>query len=189
MHQLQLAPTMPHRKCARVVSEVLGKYHPHGNMAGYDALVRMVQNFSTLYPLVDGHGNFGSIDNDPAAAMRYTECRLTHLATQTLLQELADNTVYFIANFDGNKTRYQFQKVQIRIRIVEGFFLALQQIDQVIFLIRTMPNTASCREALMIDQTYSNNSDIKLGAAVGIVQRTCGCSIAIAARTIDTIES
>jgi DNA gyrase subunit A len=120
MHQLQLAPTMPHRKCARVVGEVLGKYHPHGNMAVYDALVRMAQNFSTSYPLVDGHGNFGSIDNDPAAAMRYTECRLTHLATQTLLQEMAGDTVYFIANFDGNEIEPNVLPSKLPLLLLNG---------------------------------------------------------------------
>lgn len=103
MHQLNLSPTMPHRKCARVVGEVLGKYHPHGDMAVYDALVRMAQDFTTNHRLIDGHGNFGSVDADPAAAMRYTECRLTALATNTLMSDLSENTVDLIANFDGNE--------------------------------------------------------------------------------------
>jgi len=103
MHQLNLIPTMSHRKCARVVGEVLGKYHPHGDMAVYDALVRMAQDFSTNCRLIDGHGNFGSIDADPAAAMRYTECRLTPLAMQSLLRDISDNTVDFLPNFDGNE--------------------------------------------------------------------------------------
>ncbi|KAL3926184.1 MAG: hypothetical protein SGBAC_013574, partial [Bacillariaceae sp.] len=101
MHQLNLAPNQPHRKCARVVGEVLGKYHPHGDMAVYDALVRMAQDFSTYYRLIDGHGNFGSVDADPAAAMRYTECRLTRLATDSLMMDLSENTVDLIDNFDG----------------------------------------------------------------------------------------
>lgn len=103
MQQLKLSPTGSHRKCARVVGEVLGKYHPHGDMSVYDALVRMAQDFSTSYRLIDGHGNFGSVDNDPAAAMRYTECRLTSLATESLLEELELDTVDFAANFDGNE--------------------------------------------------------------------------------------
>ena len=103
MEQLKLNPTTSHRKCARVVGEVLGKYHPHGDMSVYDALVRMAQDFSTSYRLVDGHGNFGSVDNDPAAAMRYTECRLTSMATDTLLSELHLDTVDFVGNFDGNE--------------------------------------------------------------------------------------
>jgi DNA gyrase subunit A len=120
MHQLQLLPTLPHRKCARIVGEVLGKYHPHGDMAVYDALVRMAQDFSTLYPLVDGHGNFGSIDNDPAAAMRYTECRLTSLATQTLLQELADDTVDFTPNFDGNEIEPNVLPSKLPLLLLNG---------------------------------------------------------------------
>ena len=103
MQQLKLNPTTSHRKCARVVGEVLGKYHPHGDMSVYDALVRMAQDFSTSYRLVDGHGNFGSVDADPAAAMRYTECRLTSMAMETLMEELDLDTVDFAANFDGNE--------------------------------------------------------------------------------------
>ena len=103
MDQLKLAPTTPHRKCARVVGEVLGKLHPHGDMAVYDALVRLAQDFSTNYPLIDGHGNFGSIDADPAAAMRYTEARLTLLSQAALLEDLPEDTVDFIPNFDGNE--------------------------------------------------------------------------------------
>lgn len=103
MHQLNLAPSGPHRKCARVVGEVLGKYHPHGDMAVYDALVRMAQDFTTNYRLIDGHGNFGSVDADPAAAMRYTECRLTKLALDSLMTDLSENTVDLVDNFDGNE--------------------------------------------------------------------------------------
>ena len=84
MHDLGLQPNRPYRKCAYIVGEVMGKYHPHGDSAIYDTLVRMAQEFSLRYPLVDGQGNFGSIDDDPAAAMRYTEARLTRLATEML---------------------------------------------------------------------------------------------------------
>src|SRR5690554_6452205 len=80
MNELGLTADKPHRKCARIVGDVLGKYHPHGDTAVYDALVRMSQDFSTRYPLVDGHGNFGSVDGDGAAAMRYTEARMTKIA-------------------------------------------------------------------------------------------------------------
>jgi DNA gyrase subunit A len=99
MSELGLGPTRPYKKSATVVGEVLGKYHPHGDMAVYDALVRMVQDFSLRYPLVDGQGNFGSIDGDNAAAYRYTEVRLTRLATE-LLSDIDKNTVDFAANFD-----------------------------------------------------------------------------------------
>lgn len=103
MHELGLAPDRPFRKCARVVGEVLGKYHPHGDNAVYDALVRMAQPFSMRLPLINGHGNFGSVDNDPPAAMRYTECRLQALTTDALLQDIESETVDFIDNFDGSQ--------------------------------------------------------------------------------------
>jgi DNA gyrase subunit A len=103
MHELGLAPDRPFRKCARVVGEVLGKYHPHGDTAVYDALVRMAQDFSMRSPLIDGHGNFGSVDNDPPAAMRYTECRLRALTRDGMLQDIESETVDFGDNFDGSQ--------------------------------------------------------------------------------------
>lgn len=103
MYELGLTPDRPFRKCARVVGEVLGKYHPHGDTAVYDALVRMAQDFSMRNPLINGHGNFGSIDNDPPAAMRYTECRLQALATDSLLRDIEAETVDFADNFDGSE--------------------------------------------------------------------------------------
>jgi len=103
MHELGLTPDRPFRKCARVVGEVLGKYHPHGDTAVYDALVRMAQDFSMRLPLINGHGNFGSVDNDPPAAMRYTECRLQSVATDALLRDIEAETVDFIDNFDGSQ--------------------------------------------------------------------------------------
>ena len=101
MHGLGLLPGRPYRKSARLVGEVLGKYHPHGDVAVYDALVRMAQNFSLRHPLVDGQGNFGSIDGDPPAAMRYTEVRLAPIS-QELLEDLDKDTVDFIPNFDNS---------------------------------------------------------------------------------------
>ncbi len=103
MYELGLTSDRPYRKCARVVGEVLGKYHPHGDTAVYDALVRMAQDFSMQMPLIDGHGNFGSIDNDPPAAMRYTESRLQSLTTESLLEDIESETVEFIDNFDGSQ--------------------------------------------------------------------------------------
>ena len=100
MSELGLEPNKKHVKCARVVGEVMGKYHPHGNLAIYDALVRMAQDFSMRVPLVDGQGNFGSVDGDPPAADRYTECRLARVAT-TLLDDLDKDTVEFVDNYDG----------------------------------------------------------------------------------------
>ncbi|QLE55306.1 DNA topoisomerase (ATP-hydrolyzing) subunit A [Nostoc sp. TCL26-01] len=103
MHELGLTHDRPFRKCARVVGEVLGKYHPHGDTAVYDALVRMAQDFSMRSPLINGHGNFGSVDNDPPAAMRYTECRLQALTSAALLQDIESETVDFADNFDGSQ--------------------------------------------------------------------------------------
>jgi DNA gyrase subunit A len=103
MHELGLTADRPFRKCARVVGEVLGKYHPHGDTAVYDALVRMAQDFSMRNPLINGHGNFGSIDNDPPAAMRYTECRLQALTMDAVLRDIEAETVDFIDNFDGSQ--------------------------------------------------------------------------------------
>jgi DNA gyrase subunit A len=103
MHELGLMSDRPYRKCARVVGEVLGKYHPHGDTAVYDALVRMAQDFSMRSPLIAGHGNFGSVDNDPPAAMRYTECRLEALTSASLLQDIESETVDFANNFDGSQ--------------------------------------------------------------------------------------
>jgi len=99
MYELNLFPNRPYKKSARIVGEVLGKYHPHGDTAVYDAMVRMVQDFSLRYPLVDGQGNFGSIDGDSPAAMRYTEARLAPIAME-LLRDIEKDTVDFIPNFD-----------------------------------------------------------------------------------------
>lgn len=99
MHELGMTPDKPYRKSARLVGDVLGKYHPHGDSAVYDAMVRMAQDFSTRYQLVDGHGNFGSVDGDSAAAMRYTEARMTRLATE-ILSDINKETVDFMPNFD-----------------------------------------------------------------------------------------
>jgi DNA gyrase subunit A len=99
MNEIGLTPGRPYKKSATVVGDVLGKYHPHGDQSVYDALVRMVQDFSLRYPLVDGQGNFGSVDGDPAAAYRYTESRLTRVATE-MLNDIDKNTVDFVPNFD-----------------------------------------------------------------------------------------
>ncbi|MDD2190450.1 MAG: DNA gyrase subunit A [Eubacteriales bacterium] len=99
MSELGVTPDKPHKKSARIVGEVMGKYHPHGDSSIYDAMVRMAQDFSINYPLVDGHGNFGSVDGDGAAAMRYTEARMTPFALQ-MLRDIEKNTVDFMPNFD-----------------------------------------------------------------------------------------
>jgi DNA gyrase subunit A len=99
MHELGITPDKPHKKSARIVGEVLGKYHPHGDAAVYEAIVRLAQDFATRYPIIDGHGNFGSIDGDSAAAMRYTEIRLSKFAME-LLADIQKETVDFVSNFD-----------------------------------------------------------------------------------------
>jgi len=103
MYELGLSPDKPYKKCARIVGDCLGKYHPHGDTSVYNALVRMAQDFSMSHKLVDGHGNFGSIDGDSAAAMRYTEARLSPLSLE-LLQDIDKNTVRFSCNFDDSLT-------------------------------------------------------------------------------------
>ena len=103
MHEMGLYNDKSYRKCARIVGDTLGKYHPHGDSSVYDALVRLAQDFTINFPLVDGHGNFGSVDGDPAAAMRYTEARLSKLAAE-MLKDLDKETVDFIPNFDGNES-------------------------------------------------------------------------------------
>src|ERR1700704_5636011 len=100
MNELGLGPTRSYSKCALIVGEVMGKYHPHGDSAIYDTLVRLAQDFSMRNELVDGQGNFGSIDDDPAAAMRHTEARLSRIATE-MLRDLEPDTLDFIPNYDG----------------------------------------------------------------------------------------
>jgi DNA gyrase subunit A len=120
MHELGLTPDRPYRKCARVVGDVLGKYHPHGDQSVYDALVRLVQEFSTRYPLLGGHGNFGSVDNDPPAAMRYTETRLASIAHEALLGEIGTATVDFIGNFDNSQQEPTVLPAQVPLLLING---------------------------------------------------------------------
>ena len=103
MWQQNLTADAKHRKCAKVVGDVMGSYHPHGDAALYETLVRMAQPFSLRYPLIDGSGNFGSLDGDSAAAMRYTECRLARISDE-MLTEIDQHTVHFRPNYDGTKT-------------------------------------------------------------------------------------
>ena len=120
MHELGLTPDRPYRKCARVVGDVLGKYHPHGDQAVYDALVRMVQTFSSRYPLLAGHGNFGSVDNDPPAAMRYTETRLSAVSHEVLLEQVSEATVDFVGNFDNSQQEPTVLPAQLPILLLNG---------------------------------------------------------------------
>ena len=119
MDGLGLHHSTPHKKSARIVGEVLGKYHPHGDTSVYDAMVRMAQDFSMRYPLVDGHGNFGSVDNDPPAAMRYTEARLTQIAEQMLV-DIDKDTVNFMPNFDASLKEPSVLPARIPNLLVNG---------------------------------------------------------------------
>ncbi|HIU45565.1 MAG TPA: DNA gyrase subunit A, partial [Candidatus Enteromonas pullicola] len=102
MNEMGMYPTVPYKKCARIVGDVMGKYHPHGDAALYGTLVRLAQPFSLRYPLVDGHGNFGSIDGDEAAAMRYTEARMNKLSLE-MVRDINCDTVDFVDNYDGTE--------------------------------------------------------------------------------------
>jgi topoisomerase-4 subunit A len=119
MNEMRLAATAKHVKSARVVGDVIGKYHPHGDSSVYDAMVRVAQDFSLRYPLVDGQGNFGSRDGDGAAAMRYTECRLTPIA-ELLLSELDRGTVDFVANYDGTMREPQLMPARLPFVLLNG---------------------------------------------------------------------
>ena len=119
INELGFRPNTAHRKCARIVGEVLGKYHPHGDAPVYDALVRMAQDFSLRYPLIDGQGNFGSVDNDPPAAMRYTEARLARIAEEVLV-DIDRDTVDFTPNFDGSMQEPQVLPSRIPQLLVNG---------------------------------------------------------------------
>ncbi len=120
MHELGLTPDRPYRKCARVVGDVLGKYHPHGDQSVYDALVRQVQDFNSRYPLIAGHGNFGSIDDDPPAAMRYTETRLSVMGNEAMLGEIGEETVDFAANFDNSQQEPVVLPAQLPFLLLNG---------------------------------------------------------------------
>ncbi|MGN0192438.1 MAG: DNA gyrase subunit A [Candidatus Gastranaerophilaceae bacterium] len=119
MNELGMTPDKPFRKCARIVGEVLGKYHPHGDTAVYESLVRMAQDFSTRYLTVDGHGNFGSVDGDGAAAMRYTEARM-HKITQSMLADIDCETVDFTPNFDGSLQEPAVLPVRLPMLLLNG---------------------------------------------------------------------
>ncbi len=119
MHEGNNVWNRPYVKCARVVGDVLGKFHPHGDGAIYDALVRMAQDFSMRYPLIDGQGNFGSIDGDPPAAYRYTECRMTRLASE-ILADIEKETVDFVPNYDGSEREPVVMPARIPNLLVNG---------------------------------------------------------------------
>jgi len=119
MHEIGLSPDKSFKKCAKVVGEVLGKYHPHGDTSVYDALVRMAQSFSMRYPVINGHGNFGSIEGDNAAAMRYTECKLHHVAVP-ILQDIEQDTVDFVPNYDGSEEEPSVLPTRLPMLLLNG---------------------------------------------------------------------
>src|SRR5258705_1070916 len=119
MGEMGLSSTSSFRKCAAIVGEVMGKYHPHGDVALYDALVRLAQDFSMRYPLVDGQGNFGSVDGDGAAAMRYTEARLTAIAGE-MLADIDKETVDFVDNYDGTQKQPSVLPAKLPNLLVNG---------------------------------------------------------------------
>ena len=119
MHELGLTSGTPHKKSARIVGDVLGKYHPHGDSSVYEAMVRLSQDFSMRYPMVDGHGNFGSIDGDSAAAMRYTEVRMSKIAA-TMVEGIRKNTVDFVPNYDGSESEPSVLPSRIPNLLISG---------------------------------------------------------------------
>src|SRR5436189_581519 len=119
MHEAGMQPNRPHKKCARIVGDVMGSYHPHGDTAIYDTLVRLAQSFSMRYPLVDGQGNFGNIDGYPAAAQRYTECRLARMATE-LLRDIDADTVDFKPNYDESRKEPEALPARFPSLLVNG---------------------------------------------------------------------
>src|SRR5436853_2022332 len=119
MGEMGLSATSSYRKCAAIVGEVMGKYHPHGDQSLYDALVRLAQDFSLRYPLVDGQGNFGSVDGDPPAAMRYTEARMTAISAE-LLADIEKDTVDFVENYDGTRMQPQVLPAKLPNLLING---------------------------------------------------------------------
>ena len=119
MHKLSNTYNKPYKKSARVVGDVIGKYHPHGDSAVYDAIVRMTQNFSLRYPLIEGQGNFGSIDGDSAAAMRYTEIRMEKITDQ-ILADIEKETVTYSPNYDGTEDISDVLPTRIPNLLVNG---------------------------------------------------------------------
>ena len=119
MHELGVTPDKPHKKSARIVGDVMGKYHPHGDSAIYDAMVRMAQDFSYRYPLIDGHGNFGSVDGDSPAAMRYTEARMSKIALE-MLRDINKDTINYRDNYDSTEREPEVLPSRIPNLLVNG---------------------------------------------------------------------
>src|SRR3954465_15796190 len=162
MQQMGLAPNKSTRKCARIVGDVMGKYHPHGNLAVYDALVRLAQPFAMRYPLVDGQGNFGSVDGDPPAADRYTEAKLTRIAT-ALLEDLDKDTVDMRPNYDGNEIEPDVLPARIPNLLVNGS-------DGIAVGMATKIPPHNLTEIVDATITLVNNPDAQLAEILKFVQ-------------------
>lgn len=161
MSQLSLNAGSPYKKSARIVGEVLGKYHPHGDTAVYDAMVRMAQDFSMRYPLVDGQGNFGSIDGDSAAAMRYTEARMTRLSEE-ILSDLAKDTVDFQENFDGSLEEPKVLPAAVPNLLINGS-------DGIAVGMATKIPPHNIREIISAVVAYIDNKDIDINELIEYV--------------------
>src|SRR6202158_2612499 len=162
MQQMGLQPNKSTRKCARIVGEVMGKYHPHGNLAVYDALVRLAQPFAMRYPLVDGQGNFGSVDGDPPAADRYTEAKLTRVAT-ALLEDLDKDNVDMPPNYDGNEIEPDVLPARIPNLLVNGS-------DGIAVGMATKIPPHNLTEIVDATITLVNNPDAQLAEILKFVQ-------------------
>ena len=119
MNELNLTPGVAHKKSARIVGDVMGKYHPHGDSSIYEAMVHMAQDFSYRYPLVDGHGNFGNVDGDGAAAMRYTEARMSKMAME-MLRDINKETVPFVDNYDASELEPEILPARVPNLLING---------------------------------------------------------------------
>ncbi|WP_216904340.1 DNA topoisomerase (ATP-hydrolyzing) subunit A [Synechococcus sp. CCY 9618] len=185
MHELGLTPDRPYRKCARVVGDVLGKYHPHGDQAVYDALVRLVQTFASRHPLLDGHGNFGSVDDDPPAAMRYTETRLAPIANEAMLDEIGNDTVDFASNFDGSQQEPTVLPAQLPFLLLNGCTgIAVgmatsipphnlgEVVDALIALIRKPDLAEEKLLAMVPGPDFPTGGEVLLGSGVSDTYRT-----------------
>jgi DNA gyrase subunit A len=153
MHELGLKHNMPHRKSARIVGDTMGKYHPHGDASIYDALVVMAQDFKKGIPLVDGHGNFGSIEGDPEAASRYTESRLTKIAQDVYLSDLDKNVVDFVPNFDASEKEPEVLPVRIPNLLINGS-------EGIAVGMTTSTPTHNLGEVIDAAIAYINNNDL-----------------------------
>jgi DNA gyrase subunit A len=153
MHELGIKYDKPYRKCARIVGDTMGKYHPHGDASIYDALVVMSQEFKKGLPLVDGHGNFGSIEGDGAAAMRYTEARLQKITQEAYLADLDKNVVDFVPNFDETEKEPEILPVKIPNLLINGA-------DGIAVGMATSIPPHNLGEVIDAVKAYMNNPDI-----------------------------